>query len=180
MKWLQRFVVSRETILASRWISPFAHRLAHPSLWHFNRRSVSRGVALGLVAGLMIPVGQIIVAAVLALSVRANIIVAASFTLVTNPLTFPAIYYAAYRVGSFLLGSDTGGELTEDQVMAMADDVVLVETSWRFGGFLLPLAIGLSVFAAVSSFAGFFLARFYWTARVRRRWRRRALVRAAR
>ena len=99
MKWRPNLVVSRDAILENRWIRPFAHRLGHPSLWHLNRRSVSRGVALGLVAGFMIPVGQIIVAAVLALSVRANIIVAASFTFVTNPLTFPAIYYAAYRVG---------------------------------------------------------------------------------
>lgn len=82
--WASRFVVSREAVLSNRWISPFAHRLVHPSLWHLNRRSVARGVALGLFAGFLIPIGQIAVAAFLAVTVRANVVVAATATFVTN------------------------------------------------------------------------------------------------
>lgn len=175
MKWVRRFAVSRDGILANRWIRPFAHRLTHPSLWHLNRWSVSRCVALGLVAGFLIPVGQIVVAALFAFSVRANIVIAATATLVTNPLTFPPIYYAAYRVGRFLLGTNHGPELTADQLVDVADKAteVVSHSHWTVSNVLLPLAVGLVVFAAVSGVAGFFLARLFWTVRVRRRWRRR-------
>lgn len=175
MKWRRNVVVSREAILGNRWIRPFAHRLGHPSLWHLNRRSVSRGVALGLVAGFLIPVGQIVAAALAALSVRANIVVAATATLVTNPLTFPPIYYAAYRVGQFLLGANSASGLTEDQVVALAEGAASTTgaSSWSVANVLLPLSIGLIVFAAVSGVLGFLLARLFWTLKVQGKWRRR-------
>jgi uncharacterized protein (DUF2062 family) len=182
MKWRPNLVVSRDAILENRWIRPFAHRLGHPSLWHLNRRSVSRGVALGLVAGFLIPVGQIVAAALAALSVRANIVVAATATLVTNPLTFPPIYYAAYRVGQFLMGTDSARGLTEDQVLALAESATSASgtTSWSVANVLLPLAIGLLVFAIVSGVVGFFVARLFWTLRVQGKWRRRKASRRLR
>lgn len=179
MRWRSKLVVSREALLGNRWVRPFAHRLVHPSLWHFNRRSVSRGVALGLVAGFLIPFGQILVAALLALSVRANIVVAATATLVTNPLTFPPIYYAAYRVGRFLIGDESARHLTEDQVIALAGGATSSAgaSSWSFANVLFPLALGLVVFAVVSGLSGLALARLFWTMRVRRKWRRRRVSR---
>jgi uncharacterized protein (DUF2062 family) len=178
MRWRPK-IVSKEALLENRWIRPFAHRLTHPSLWHLNRRSVSRGVALGLVAGFLIPFGQIMVAAFLALSVRANIVVAATATLVTNPLTFPPIYYAAYRFGRFILGSDGAGHLTEDQVIALTESATSSAgaSSWSVANVLLPLTIGLVVFAVVSGVVGFAVARLFWTMRVRRKWRRRTVLR---
>ncbi|KQT47335.1 hypothetical protein ASG43_09390 [Aureimonas sp. Leaf454] len=179
MRWPPKIAVSKEAILGNRWIRPFAHRLTHPSLWHLNRRSVSRGVALGLVAGFLIPVGQIVVAALLAFSVRANIVVAATATLVTNPLTFPPIYYAAYRVGRFILGTGAR-ELSEDQVFVLAENAASAAeaSNWSFVNVLLPLALGLLVFAAVSGVLGFALGRLVWTMRIRRKWRRRITARS--
>lgn len=179
MRWRPKVAISREALLENRWIRPFAHRLVHPSLWHLNRRSVPRGVALGLVAGFLIPVGQIVVAALFALSLRANVVVAATATPVTNPLTFPPIYYAAYRLGQFLIGADGARELTEDQVVALAESAAAASggSSWSFANVLLPLTIGLVVFAIASGVVGFALARLFWTMRVRRKWRHRMATR---
>ena len=71
-----------------------------------NRRSVPRGVALGLFVAVLIPVMHTAIAAILAIPTRANVAIAAAFTLVVNPLTIPPLYYAAYRVGSWELHHD--------------------------------------------------------------------------
>ena len=47
-----------------------------------------------------------VIAALLAIPLRANVAVAAAFTLLVNPLTIPPMYYAAYRIGSWELHHD--------------------------------------------------------------------------
>ena len=43
-----RFHHTRDQIERNRFLKPFAHRLLRSELWRFTRRSVPRGVALGL------------------------------------------------------------------------------------------------------------------------------------
>src|SRR5215218_3673713 len=93
--WLRSHVPSRETVHRNRLLRPFARQLSQPNLWHLNHRSVARGVALGLGVGVLIPVMHIVVASLLAIPARANVMIAAAFTLVVNPLTIPPLYYAA-------------------------------------------------------------------------------------
>ena len=104
--WLTKHIPTRETVHEHRLLRPFARHLTHNSLWRFNRRSVPRGVALGLFVGVMIPVLHTAIAAVLAIPARANVAVAAVFTLVVNPFTIPAVYYLAYRLGAWELHQD--------------------------------------------------------------------------
>ena len=68
-------------------------RVFHPALWRFTRRSVPRGVALGLLVGifLLIPGVQIAGVALLALPVRANIPIGAAMTFLSMPATTPFI-----------------------------------------------------------------------------------------
>ena len=98
--------VSRENLEQNRFLKPFAHRILRSDLWRFNRRSVPRGVALGLFVGIMIPLAHFIVAAFLAVFVRANI----PSALLATFIGFPAIYFfiaaAAYKIGPWLLHID--------------------------------------------------------------------------
>ena len=87
MRWLTRHIPTRETIHEHRLLRPFAPHLTNPSLWRMTRRSVPRGVALGLFVGVIIPFMHTVIAALLAVPVRANVAVAAVFPLVVNPLT---------------------------------------------------------------------------------------------
>ena len=59
--WLQQQAPTRDSFERSRFLRPFAQRVFHPALWRFTRRSVPRGVALGLLVGifLLIPGVQI-------------------------------------------------------------------------------------------------------------------------
>ena len=104
--WVTRHIPRRDTIHRYRLLRPFAHQLARTSLWRMTRRSVPRGVALGLFVAVIIPVMHTAIAAILAIPARANVAVAAVFTLVVNPVTIPPLYYAAYRIGSWELHHD--------------------------------------------------------------------------
>ena len=114
---IRKYTPTREEMARNRYLAPIAHRFLSPGLWRFNRRSVPRGVALGIFAGFIIPVGQIFLAAFLALPARANVPLSALVTFITNPFTFPFWAVVANRVGSFILKIDraaTGGEVESE------------------------------------------------------------------
>lgn len=173
-EWFKRLSPEREALLANRWLRPVAHRLNHPAIWHFNRRNVARGIALGLFVGFVLPVGQIVVAALLATAARGNLLVAALATLVTNPFTFPPIYYAAFRVGNILLGSSGG-------ISAMPEAASHLPTSMldMVMGASLPTVTGLLLFAIVSAAAGSGVVHLAWRLSLARQWRSRRLLRQA-
>jgi uncharacterized protein (DUF2062 family) len=160
-------MIDHQTLLSSRWLRPFAHRLRHPALWHLNRRSVPRGLALGLFVGFILPVGQILLAALLAVPARANLPLSAAATLATNPITFPAIYYAAYRTGSALLANPAGAA-AEEATAGFAAKFLHVTG---------PTALGLLVFACVAAALGYAAGSLWWRLRTLRRWKNRAAAR---
>lgn len=162
-KWFQQVSPDRDRLLAIRWMRPIAHRLAEPTIWHFNRHCVARGVALGLAVSFVFPVGQIVLAALFATMVRGNVLVAAAATLPSNPLTFPAIYYGAYKLGAWLL--DT--RATQPSVAA---DQSMRELIAGASG---PVTLGLIVFAILSALLGYWLVHGVWRLFLVRQWRRR-------
>src|SRR3546814_3867251 len=96
MNWIRRNSPPREELLASRFIRPFAHRVAHSHLWRFTRTSVPRGTALGLFVGIffLIPGVQILGVALLALPFRANSPIGAAMPFLSHPVTTPFIIAA--------------------------------------------------------------------------------------
>lgn len=168
MRWLAARLPDRETLLAQRFLRPLAHRLGHPALWHFNRWSVSRGIALGLFCGFLVPMGQIFLAALIALTWRANLIVAAGATLVTNPFTFPPIYYAAYRVGDRVVGQARWSPLDPDA----AETYLARGWAWLLD-VSLPTVVGLVTFALVSALLSYWTVQLGWRIWTARRWARR-------
>lgn len=104
--WLESKMPTRMQMAENKYLKPIAHRFLRSDLWRFTRRSVPRGVALGMLAGFLIPVGQIFAAVFLCLPVRANVPVAAVTTFITNPFTYPFWIAAAYQVGKFALSID--------------------------------------------------------------------------
>lgn len=162
-KWFKRVSPDPEVLLGLRFIRPIAHRLTEPTIWHFNRHSVARGVALGLFVSFVLPVAQILLAALLAGLARGNLLVAAAATLLSNPLTFPAIAYAAYKLGGFLLGDTAFAPPALDGA----------STASLITGASLPTLLGLSIFAVVSAILGYAGVQMMWRLFLVRRWRRR-------
>ena len=108
-EYLRRLLPSQEVLRSNRWLRWIGPALHHPRLWHMSRRGIALGVALGLFFGLLIPIAQIPLAAGAAVALRANLPTAVASTLVTNPVTFGPVYYAAWRVGNAILGEPAGG-----------------------------------------------------------------------
>jgi uncharacterized protein (DUF2062 family) len=163
---MKRWIPKREQLLASRWIAPIAHWLHDDRLWHLERGSVARGVAIGVFFGFMLPVAQFLFAVAVAVWLRGHVAVAAAATLVTNPLTFPPIYWLAYRIGRALLGEPddvVGAEIVEARTEAAVADqgwvAALVDTVQSAGA---PLLVGLAVLAVLGSAIGFTLVWVLW------------------
>jgi uncharacterized protein (DUF2062 family) len=168
--WLRRHLPTRETIDSYRVLRPFAKRLRHPSLWHMNHRSVPRAVSLGLGVGVIMPFMHVPLAAILAIPVRANVMIAAASTLVVNPLTIPPMYYAAYRIGLWELRHDAG----------VIDPAAAAAAGGELGRLLFwahhasgPIALGILTLSASAAALGYLVAAVGWRMRIRTKWRRR-------
>ena len=168
--WARHSIPTREGIERNRLLRPVAHRILVPSLWRFNRRSVPRGVALGIFSGILFPFAHMAIAAVLALPFRANVPTAVGVTLVNNPITFVPLMAAAYRVGHAVLRVDhtlPGAPLARN---------VAANTGWLHwlvadGG---PATIvGLLVLAIILSASGYALSTLGWRLWIARKWYRR-------
>lgn len=174
MTWIRQqwpTMPTRADMEGNKYLAPIAHRFGRSELWRFTRRSVPRGVALGIFAGFIIPVGQIFLAAFLALPTRANVPVASLMTFMTNPFTLPFWIWAANKVGAFVLKIDSfaGGEVSEE----------IASGRWsQFGWFQLLEGVGVTAFgfivlAVVGAACGYLLASFFWRFVVARKWTRR-------
>ncbi|WP_336919589.1 DUF2062 domain-containing protein [Altererythrobacter lauratis] len=162
---------TREEMVRNKYLAPIAHRFGHSELWRFTRRSVPRGVALGLFAGFIIPLGQIFLAAFLALPLRANVPVAALITFVTNPFTLPFWLVIANKVGRFMLKLDAaaGGTATAEISSGRWSDFGWFQVLEGVGA----TAFGFVVLSIVSAALGYFLSGVLWRFLVARKWTRR-------
>ncbi|MFO1260051.1 MAG: DUF2062 domain-containing protein [Sphingomonadaceae bacterium] len=171
--WWHEHAPRRETFENSRILAPVAHRVLAPELWRFTRRSVPRGVALGLLVGifLMIPGLQIAGAAFLALPLRANIPLAAAMTFLSNPATTPLILWASVYIGNIALGRSS--EIA--QFMALVDQHASVArwAQWLFSEAAPALVFGLALISIVFAVAGYFIADWLWRSHLWRKWKAR-------
>jgi len=172
--WIAKNSPKREELAESRWIRPFGARVLRSDLWRFTRRSVPRGVGVGLLVGifLMIPGLQIIGAALLSVPFRANIPVAAAMTFLSNPATTPFILVASMYVGNSL-----GFKADLNAFWALYERRAGVGEwlSWLASDAAPALVSGLFVIALVSAAIGYVVSKFGWTWWIGRKWKRRAL-----
>ena len=174
LSWLTRHIPTREPIHQYRVLRPFASHLSQPALWRMTRRSVPRGVAIGLFVGVIIPFMHTLIAALFAIPLRANVAVAAAVTLVINPLTIPPLYYAAYRIGSWELHHDA------PLVNPAAAERVSSELSrllfWihEASG---PIAVGVLSIATAAAILGYLSATVIWRAWLGSKFRQRRSAR---
>ncbi len=140
-------------------------RLLHePDLWHCNRRSVAGALGVGLfVAFLPIPL-QTLLAACAAIALRLNLPVSIAAVWITNPLTFPVLFYVAYRVGAYLTG--------------VSPQSVEFELSWEWFsrdmvGLWWPLIVGCIICGAVAGLGAYASVRLIWRWWLIRDFRRR-------
>jgi len=173
--WIMRHVPTRDTIQENRFLRPFARHLSKPELWRMHRRSVPRGVAIGLGVGIVLPFMHMIIAALLAVPLRANVAIAAAFTLLINPITIPLMYYAAYRTGMWELHADSAVLSPAVAQQASGELAHLLFWAREASG---PIALGILTIALAAVVIGYFLTAIVWrmwlASKLRRRRRGRA------
>jgi uncharacterized protein len=167
---------TREEMAENKYLAPIAHRFLSPELWRFTRRSVPRGVALGLFAAFIIPIGQIFLSAFLALPTRANVPLAALITFVTNPFTLPFWLVIANRIGEFFLRFDAA---SASIAASQADSGTW---AWLTMAYEVGAAtiLGYLVLSIVTPALGYLLSGWVWRAVVSRKRARRLKVMEAR
>ena len=156
--WIRLRMPSREEMARNKYLAPIAHRFLAPELWRFTRRSVPRGVALGLFSAFIIPVGQIFLAAFLALPARANVPLAAMVTFVTNPFTIAFWAVVANQVGNFILRIDAATMEVSSAKMGTSWWTSIVDFFQMAG----VTVVGFFVLAVISSAVGYLVSGSIW------------------
>jgi len=167
---------TREGMAQNKYLAPIAHRFLSPELWRFTRRSVPRGVALGLFAAFIIPIGQIFLSAFLALPARANVPLAALVTFVTNPFTLPFWLVIANRIGELALRWDATAPAIASAKAGSGTWAFLVDVYQVAGA----TVVGYLVLSFVTPIVGYVLSGWVWRAVVSRKRARRLKAMEAR
>jgi uncharacterized protein len=168
---------SREEVQNSPLLKPFGHRIRHSELWRFTRRSVPRGVAIGLFVGifLMVPGLQIVGAALVCMALRGNVAIAAAMTFLSNPATTPLFLVAAVNVGNRI---GFHADLTTLQVLSSTHASIWRWFDWLVSDAAPAMVMGLALIAALFAFAGYWVSLVGWRWWVGRKWlHRRSLAR---
>jgi uncharacterized protein (DUF2062 family) len=170
--WIKAAAPQRETFENNRFLRPFAQRVFHPALWRFTRRSVPRGVALGLLVGifLLIPGVQIAGVALLALPIRANIPIGAAMTFLSMPATTPFILLASAYVGR--ADSTHLLQILEAHIPLWPKMLQLAE--WLFSEAAPAMLTGLFIISVVCAAIGYVASALFWRWWIVRKWRRRS------
>ncbi len=139
--------------------------LADPALWYLNRRCVAGAVAIGLfVAWMPIPM-QMVFAAILAALVRVHVPISVMLVWVSNPITVAPLLYAAWYVGSIVLGAETSPPALSHGLDVLMSEAVKNWTTVLFGTILM---------GCLSAIGGFVLAMTAWRVLTIRRWKARS------
>lgn len=154
LKQLQKRMPAHGQMSKEWYLRPFNALLHDPGLWSIHRRGVTKAMAIGLFFAMLPIVGQMPLAALLALWFRVNLPVALTCTWVSNPITFVPIYYSAYKLGTVILGLPPETPVTEGfSVEWMWEELV---TLWK------PLYLGSGILAVVVSLLGFVTLNLIW------------------
>lgn len=152
-------------------LRPVRHLLRDPELWRLHRRSVGGACFIGMFSAFLPLPGQTVVAAGLAIASRCNLPIALALVQVTNPLTMPPMFFFAYGLGAWLLGTDA--------------TLPNFELSWAFlssqvADLWQPLLLGSLVCGWVSGLTLMVAARLLWRFHVLKRWQARRAARSRR
>ena len=178
--WVHGHVPTREQLEHNRWVRPFAHHLLRAELWRFTRRSVPRGVALGLFVGVMIPLAHFVVAAFVAILIRANIPAAMLATFIGFPVIYVGLLAAASKIGGLLLRVDptTVSEPISQAIDSSGIDRIVAHcmhwAHWAVGKGP-SVIVGLFVIATVLSLVGYLGSSVFWRWWIGRKWRQRTV-----
>lgn len=133
-------------------------------LWQLSRLGAAKAFAIGLYCAMLPIPGQMFIAVALAIIFTANLPLSFALIFITNPLTMPAIFYGAYKLGAWLMGRqplDVEFEASWTWFTQSLDEI------W------VPLVIGSQILGIAFAVLGYLLIDTLWREAIRRQWHAR-------
>ena len=146
--------------------SIFGEFIHDQNLWHMRRRSVAGACAIGLFCAFIPIPFQMVLAAGLAIIFRCNLPISVALVWVTNPITMPALFFLAYKVGTFLTDTHLGPFEFELSLNWLFTEL---RERWK------PFLVGCLFSGTVAGLFGFIVVRVLWRIHVVSFWNKRKL-----
>jgi uncharacterized protein (DUF2062 family) len=163
-RFIKRFLPHPDRIKENKSLRHLGELIHDPNLWHLNRHSVARAMAVGLFWAIIPMPLQMLAAAATAIPARANLPISAALVWLTNPLTTPPIFYFSYVLGAWLM---------DTPALEMPDEITLRWIAGIVANHWQPLYLGSFVLALICAAVGYVLTRMGWRLWVQLTWRKR-------
>ena len=160
----KRMAPSPQKLRGIRSLRPLGEWIYEPDLWHINRLSTAKAFAIGLFFAMMPAPGQMLIAAFVALRWQANLPLSVTLVWVTNPLTMPVIYYGAYTLGAWMLGSQMQPVAFDISFEWLRDSLTEI---WK------PFLLGCFTMGLIAAIVGYHFINVMWRWRIVINWQKR-------
>lgn len=158
-RWLHSQMPTHQQLERNRFTRPFAQR---QELFRFTRRSVPRGVAVGMFIGIfaLIPGIQIVGAALMCVPFRGNIPLAAAVTFISNPFTTLLIILPV----AVSIGNTFGYHADIGTVKTMLGNGAGMDQwwTWLLSDTAPAVVIGLFIQSIVAAAVSYVLTVWFW------------------
>ena len=163
-QFLKRYMPDDDVIKRNRWLRLCLDYTERAQVLHFNRRSASRAILIGLFCAFIpLPI-QMFLAFILCVWMRANLPLTMGMVWLTNPLTIAPVFLATYHLGAFLMQQPTIGFEFEMSWQWLEHQFALV---WK------PLMLGSLVTGTVLACVGYTVVEISWRRHTLRKWQSR-------
>lgn len=152
-KLLKKIIPPPEKIKKYPGLRLIAKHLNNRNLWHLNKRSAAKAVAIGLFCSFQPIPFQMLLAAILAIGLQANLSLALVAVWVVNPITIAPIFYLSFKVGSFILNTSEFNFKSGFSIDAIYTNFKLI---WQ------PLWVGSLICGTVCALIGYYLTKIIW------------------
>jgi len=142
----------------------FGKLLHNPHLWHMNRHSVAKAFAVGLFFAFIPVPFQMVLAAGASILVHSNLPISIALVWITNPLTMPAIFYACYIVGAWVIGDPAQEFNFEASWQWVVDSLSTIGPTFL---------VGCGVLSVVFAIIGYFSIQGLWRYGIIKAWQNR-------
>lgn len=180
-RFVRRFLPDRGKLESGlpRWVTRV---LLSPQLWHLNRHSVSRGLAIGMFwAWIPMPM-QSVPAVLCAIAMRGNVLLTYAACWLSNPFTMVPWVWISYRIGLAVTGAAPMGNVVQEirqlfEAVSEQGFLAGLRQGWEYvtSNFhvVWVFYVGSIVFAILTSLTTYVLIQWWWRWNLVRRWRRR-------
>lgn len=180
-RYVRRFLPDRGRLESGlpRWVTRV---LLSPQLWHLNRDSVSRGLAIGMFwAWIPMPM-QSIPAVLCAIALRGNALLTYAACWLSNPFTMVPWVWISYRIGLAVTGAAPMGNVVQEvrQLVGAVGEEGVIGGFRHFWHYVTDnfhvvwvFFVGSVLFAILTSLTTYVGIQWWWRWNLVRRWRKR-------